>query len=71
MESTEVDDCFTEDIMPDLYSGLVFPQKRKELLMAQNRFTHFKGHFYTSHQSFFIFNELYLGVTTFNYLNCP
>ena len=68
MEPTEVEDCFTDDIMPDYPDdkncnefadyllenyvtfdskkesllqtcGLVFPQKRRALIMAQSRFT--------------------------------
>ena len=49
VETTEVEDCFTEDIMPENYvtltqsllqtCAMVFPQKRRKLIMAQNRFT--------------------------------
>ena len=91
MESTEVDNCFTGDIMPDCPDDQNCNKFVDYLLENFVTFTpdvwacipsekncwhrivscHFKDSFYTSHQIIFIFNELYLAVTTFNYLNYP
>ena len=98
VEPTEVEDCFTEDIMPDcpdeqncnefadylLENYVTFDSKFTPDMWAgipseENRnnngtesfHTHINEQIYASHPTIFIFNELYLAVPTFTYLNYP
>ena len=62
---------FDSKFTPDMWAGIPTKEKRTnngtELFRA-----HFKEPFYTHSQpTIFIFNELYLAVTTFDYLNYP
>ena len=96
MEPTEVEDCFTEDTMPDrpddqnchkfadylLGNYVTFdsnftpdtwasiPSEEKRTNNGTEPFhAHLNEQFYASQPTIFIYNELYLAVTTSNYLN--
>ena len=46
---------------PDMWAGIP----------SEEMNAHFNDQFYASHSTIFIFNTLYIAVTTFNYLNYP
>ena len=55
---------------PDMWACIPSEEKRNAN-GTESFHTHFKDQFYTLYPIIFIFNELYLAVTTFNYLNFP
>ena len=58
---------FDSKLTPDMWAGIPTKENGSESFHA-----HFKEPFYThSHPTIFIFNELYLAVKTFDYLNYP
>ena len=54
---------------PDMWAGI--PSEEKTTNNGTEFHSHFNEQFYTSHTTIFIFNELYLAVMTFNYINYP
>ena len=60
------DSKFTHDMWADISS-----EEKRTNNGTESFHAHFNGQFYASHPTIFIFNELYLAVTTFNYLNNP
>ena len=62
---------FDLKLTPDMWAGI--PTKEKRTNKDTESFhAHIKEPFYThSHPTIFIINELYVAVTTFDYLNYP
>ena len=61
---------FDSKFTPDMWAGIPSEEKRTNN-GTESFHAHFNEQFYTSHSTFFIFNELYLAVPSFNYLNYP
>ena len=61
---------FDSKLTQDMLAFL--PSEKKRIANGTGSFhAHFRNQFYTSHPIIFIFNELYLAVTTLNYLKYP
>ena len=61
---------FDSKFTPDMWA--VIPSEEKITNNGtESLHSHFKEQFYASHPTIFIFNELYLAITTSNYLNNP
>ena len=59
------------EIWLKVYIGGILSEERRTINGTESFHSHFNEQFYGSHPTIFIFNELYLAVTTFNYLNYP
>ena len=61
---------FDSKFYPDMWAGIPLEEKRTNSY-TESFHAHFNAQFYKPHPTIFIFNEFYLAVTTFNYLNHP